>query len=169
MDLRQPANPGAGTFREAERPQRYRGRRRNLRSKSKSGQAPGKTPARLEVGAGEWLNGHHAPAECQVPAGTMAEKVTGRSSHPSMNWLTWMYTFLPAGGAPNRAVYRLVMSAEPCTAAGHMPTMAAGNGTAGHPIQKATGGIQLPGGKEGFLRGRRLGRVRHAFLSTRQL
>src|ERR1035441_4816674 len=35
----------------------------------------------------------------QVPAGTMAEKVTGRSSHPSMNWLTWMYTFLPAGGA----------------------------------------------------------------------
>src|ERR1039458_8521655 len=88
---------------------------------SKSGQAPGKTPARLEVGAGEWLNGQRAPAEGQVPAGTMAEKVTGRSSHPSMNWLTWMYTFLPAGGAPNRVAYRLVMSAEPCTAAGHMP------------------------------------------------
>src|ERR1022692_3510400 len=51
----------------------------------------------------------------------MAEKVTGRSSHPSMNWLTWMYTFLPAGGAPNRTVYRLVMSAEPCTAPGHRP------------------------------------------------
>src|ERR1035441_6810062 len=63
----------------------------------------------------------HAPAEGQVPAGTMAEKVTGRSSHPSMNWLTWMYTFLPAGGAPNRVAYRLVMSAEPCTAPGHMP------------------------------------------------
>jgi hypothetical protein len=31
----------------------------------------------------------------------MAEKVTGRSSHPSTNWLTWMYTFLPAGGAPD--------------------------------------------------------------------
>src|ERR1035441_7551000 len=51
----------------------------------------------------------------------MAEKVTGRSSHPSMNWLTWMYTFLPTGGAPNRAAYRLVMSAEPCTGVGHMP------------------------------------------------
>src|ERR1017187_4832537 len=51
----------------------------------------------------------------------MAEKVTGRSSHPSMNWLTWMYTFLAAGGAPNRVAYRLVMSTEPCTAAGHMP------------------------------------------------
>src|ERR1019366_1769678 len=88
---------------------------------SRSGQAPGKTPARLETGAGQWLNGHLAPAEGQVPAGTMAEKVTGRSSHPSTNWLTLMYTFLPTGGAPNRAAYRLVMSAEPCTDAGHMP------------------------------------------------
>ena len=103
MDLCQPANPEARTFREAERPQRYRGRRRNLWSKSKSGQAPAKTPARLGAGAGQWLNGHPAPAEGQVPAGTMAEKVTGRSSHPSTNWLTLMYTFLPAGGAPNRA------------------------------------------------------------------
>src|ERR1035441_10204169 len=51
----------------------------------------------------------------------MAEKVTGRSSHPSTNWLTWMYTFLPTGGAPNRTVYRLVMSAAPCTAPGHRP------------------------------------------------
>src|ERR1035441_5079745 len=55
---------------------------------SKSGQAPAKTPARLETGAGQWLNGQRALAEGQVPAGTMAEKVTGRSSDPSTNWLT---------------------------------------------------------------------------------
>src|ERR1039458_7911280 len=80
MDLFQPANPEARTFREAERPQRYRGRRRNLWSKSKSGQAPAKTPARLEAGAEQWLEGHPAPVQGQVPAGTMVEKVTGKSS-----------------------------------------------------------------------------------------
>ena len=30
--------------------------------------------------------------------------VAGRSSHPSMNWLTWTNTFVPAGGMPYRAV-----------------------------------------------------------------
>src|ERR1019366_3872465 len=35
--------------------------------RGKGGQAPAKTPARLETGAGQWLNGHHAPAERQIP------------------------------------------------------------------------------------------------------
>jgi hypothetical protein len=64
----------------------------------------GETPARLEAGAGQWLNGQHAPVEGQFAVGTMAEKVTGRSSHPSTTWLTWMNTFLPTGGTPYRAV-----------------------------------------------------------------
>jgi len=70
---------------------------------NKSGQAPGKTPARVEAGGGQLLNGHRAPAEGQLPAGTMAEKVTGRSSHPSTNWLTRTNTFVPIGGTPYRA------------------------------------------------------------------
>jgi hypothetical protein len=69
-----------------------------------SGQTPGKTPARVNAGAGPLNNGPRAPAEGQVVAGTMAQKLTGRSSHPSTNWLTWTYTFLPTGGAPYRAV-----------------------------------------------------------------
>lgn len=40
----------------------------------------------------------------QAEAGTMPQKVTGRLSHPLTNWLTWTYTFLPAGGSPYRAV-----------------------------------------------------------------
>ena len=40
------------------------------------------------------------PADAQAAAGTMAEKVTGRSSHPSTNWFTRTYTFLPTGGTP---------------------------------------------------------------------
>ena len=51
----------------------------------------------------------------------MAQKVTGTCSQPLTIWLTWTKTFLAAEGAPNRAVYRLVMSDDPCTAAGQVP------------------------------------------------
>ena len=60
----------------------------------KSGQAPGRTPAREEAGGGQLLNRQHAPVEGQAQAGTMAQKVVGRLSHPSTNWLARTYTFL---------------------------------------------------------------------------
>jgi hypothetical protein len=50
------------------------------------------------------LNGQHAPEEAEVEVGTMVQKVVGRLSHPSTNWLTRTYTFLATGGAPKRAV-----------------------------------------------------------------
>ena len=71
----------------------------------KSGQAPRKTPARVEAGAGQLLNSKRAPAGgYDVAAGTIAQKATGRLSHPSTYWLTWMYTFLATVGTPYRAV-----------------------------------------------------------------
>ena len=42
---------------------------------TKSGQAPGRTPARLEAEGGQLLNGQHALAEGQAEAGTIPEKV----------------------------------------------------------------------------------------------
>jgi len=39
-------------------------------------------------------------AEDQDAAGTMAQKVRPRLSHPFTTWLTRTYTFLPAGGTP---------------------------------------------------------------------
>src|ERR1035437_2514274 len=76
----------------------------NASKHGKSGQASARTPARVKAGAGPLSNGPHSPAEGQVVAGTMAQKLTGRSSHPSTNWLAWTYTFLPTGGTPYRAV-----------------------------------------------------------------
>ena len=70
----------------------------------KSGQALGKTPARVKAEAEPLLNSPHAPAEGQAVAGTMAQKLTGRFSHPSTNWLAWTYTFLATVGTPYRAV-----------------------------------------------------------------
>src|SRR5208282_1053315 len=87
-----------------------------------SGQAPRRTPARLESEGRQLLNCPHTPAEGQAEAGTIAAKVTGRSSQPLTTWLTLTNTFVPTGGTPYRAVYRLVMSAEPCTGAGQAPS-----------------------------------------------
>jgi hypothetical protein len=70
------------------------------REDNKSGQALQGTPARVEAGGGQLLNGQHAPAEGQATSRTMAQKLTGWLSQPSMNWLTWTYTFLPTGGTP---------------------------------------------------------------------
>src|ERR1035441_3414474 len=106
----------------------------------------------------------------------MAEKVTGRSSHPSTNWLTWMYTFLPTGGAPTRTVYGFVMSAAPCTAPGHRPrtrksrqisrpwltgleprTMVFAPGSVGQPNLRAPALNRLAARRAPFLREKRAG------------
>jgi hypothetical protein len=59
----------------------------------------------VESGDGQLLNSQDAPAEGQgVVAGTIAQKLTGRFSHPLMNWLTRTNTFVPTGGTPYRAV-----------------------------------------------------------------
>src|ERR1039458_7190296 len=76
-------------------------------------------PGRREQAIAQWPA---RPAIAQL-AGTTAAKVTGALSQPLTIWLTWTNTFMSAAGAPYRVVYRLVMSAEPCTAAGHVPSI----------------------------------------------
>ena len=44
--------------------------------------------------AKQLLNSRLAPVERHGAAGTMAQKLLGRLSHPSTAWLTWLYTFL---------------------------------------------------------------------------
>ena len=77
----------------------------------KSGQARGGRLPAWKAGAGPLDHGPDAPAEGQLAVGTMAEKVTGRSSHPSTNWLTWTYTFLPTERHASLAVPGPLMQA----------------------------------------------------------
>ena len=56
---------------------------------------PGGTPGELAGG-----DAYATSAGGQAEAGTIAQKVVGRLSHPSTNWLTRTYTFLATVGTP---------------------------------------------------------------------
>ena len=76
----------------------------NVGPGAQSGQAPARTPARLEARDGSLLSGQHAPAEPHAEAGTIAAKVTGALSQPLTIWLTRTNTFMSVAGALYRAV-----------------------------------------------------------------